>query len=151
MPVFPQQPSGYESLEVQVVAYLNTRNTLTAVLGAATTGDASILRDVIQQDTPLPAIAVQRISTKRDFGMSAGQELVTARLQFTVIGSTAAAVDAVAEQLRIALNRYTGTLPGGLAIVFAELGDERELPYDYDSAVQRRDLDFFFTYAQTYP
>src|SRR4051794_38980617 len=135
MPVLPLQPNSAQSLEIQLIGYLLTLNTLTATLGAdVTSSDPSLFRDLVPQDAPLPAIAMQRISTLRKPTLANGGELVTVRLQFSIVAPAAAQADAVAEQMRVALNLYQGTLPGGIAILFAQLVDEREMPYEYSSA-----------------
>jgi hypothetical protein len=148
MPVVGQQPTSSPLLEAQLWSYLTAQGALIGLLGDGTNG---IVRDLIVQGATLPAISMQRISTLRTPNLANGGELVSVRMQFTIIAKSAVSTETVADALRSALNLFQGPLiPNGINVLMATIADEREMNFDYDSDSHRRDVDYTIQYAQSY-
>jgi len=104
----------------------------------------------LPQDTTLPAITYQRISTVRDHAMEAPMTLPDARFQFDVWADNYLASKSIAELVRKKLNGYKGAA-GGEEIQGAFLDSERDF-YEKVSDITdiyRVSMDFMIWYRET--
>ena len=92
---------------------LTTTAAVTAIVGA---GSASrIYPNKIPQEATLPAVAYQRVSTRRVKAHAAPTGLARVRVQVTCVARTYSEVKALAVVVRKALEGVMGTV-GGLAV-----------------------------------
>ena len=100
-------------IEEAVYSRLTTTAAVTAIVGA---GSASrIYPNKIPQEATLPAVAYQRVSTRRVKAHAAPTGLARVRVQVTCVARTYSEVKALAVVVRKALEGVMGTV-GGLAV-----------------------------------
>lgn len=88
------------------------RTKLTGTAAVAALVGTRIYPLYLPTDTTLPAVAYERISTRRNYAHGGQQSPTTARLQYDVIATTLAGAMAVGDAIRVALSGYTGTSAG---------------------------------------
>lgn len=94
--------------EVKALRYLlRTNGALTAVVAAD-----NIVPGVLPQGTALPAIGLTKVSAVRPQNVRAGNGLVRARIQATVMASTYPALEQIMPLLRAAASRSRGNVNG---------------------------------------
>ena len=100
-------------IEEAVYSRLTTTAAVTAIVGA---GSASrIYPNKIPQEATLPAVAYQRVSTRRVKAHAAPTGLARVRVQVTCVARTYSEVKGLAVVVRKALEGVMGTV-GGLAL-----------------------------------
>ena len=100
-------------IEEAVYSRLTTTAAVTAIVGA---GSASrIYPNKIPQEATLPAVAYQRVSTRRVKAHAAPTGLARVRVQVTCVARTYSAVKGLAVVVRKALDGVMGTV-GGVAV-----------------------------------
>ena len=100
-------------IEEAVYSRLTTTAAVTAIVGA---GSASrIYPNKIPQEATLPAVAYQRVSTRRVKAHAAPTGLARARVQVTCVAASYSVVKGLATAVRKALEGVMGTV-GGLAL-----------------------------------
>ena len=85
---------------------------LSGLAGLAALVDDRIYPKILEQNCTLPAITYQRVSSERISAMGVDTDIVRARFQISAWAETYTEMVAVAEQIRLALQRYritTGT------------------------------------------
>jgi hypothetical protein len=97
-------------------------------------------------DTTLPAVAYERISTRRSYAHDGPQAPVTARLQFNSIATTLSAAMGVADAIRGALSGYTG-VSAGVKIASCLLGNELSQD-ELDTGLARVVQDYLVTFME---
>ncbi len=104
-------------IEEALVTRLESQAGLTALVGTR------MFPERLPQEPTYPAIAVSRITSERPHALEGSSGLVGAMFQFDVFGKTYAAAKAVVEQLRLALDSFSGTVDG---IVIQEVSFESD-------------------------
>ena len=100
-------------IEEAVYSRLTTTAAVTAIVGA---GSASrIYPNKIPQEATLPAVAYQRVSTRRVKAHAAPTGLALVRVQVTCVARTYSEVKGLAVVVRKALDGVMGTV-GGVAV-----------------------------------
>jgi hypothetical protein len=97
-------------------------------------------------DTTLPAVAYERISTRRSYAHDGPQAPVTARIQYDSIATTLSAAMGVADAIRGALSGYTGT-SAGVRIASCLLANEMSQE-EKDTGYARVSQDFLVTFME---
>jgi hypothetical protein len=112
-------------IEAALVDVLENHAGLSALVGSR------IYALILPQNTAYPGIAYQRISAERVSLMSSDTTMAVARFQLSIWDETYAGAIAVREQVRSALQRYTGT-NAGTEIVDCYLITENDLHDEND-------------------
>ncbi|MFN7881729.1 MAG: DUF3168 domain-containing protein [bacterium] len=119
--------------EIIVKTRLGAASGVTALVGDR------VYPGALPQDAVLPAIVFKRISSRRLKGAHSNPGIVYATLQVICVGAKDAPQDdvlALAEQVRLALDRYgnivNGVLVGGVLLYDIQLGSEAA---EYDEAL----------------
>jgi hypothetical protein len=112
-------------LEATLYTKLSTTAGIAALVGTR------IYPMIMPQGSTYPAVTFQRIATEpRESCMVADCGIVRARIQITAWADTFTAAKAVADQVRQALQRWTGTgIQGSFIIGEYDLYDEEALKY----------------------
>jgi hypothetical protein len=94
------------------------------------------------QNPTLPAVTYQKISGVVDYGVSS---IKRPRFQFDAWASSYSSARAVAEQIKSALNRYTGTMggAGGVTVIGTWIENEMDL-FEPDTGLYRVSVDIRF-------
>lgn len=114
-------------VEQAVFARLSTFAGLGALVGAR------VYPVELPQPGPLPAVTYQRVSAVRARAMGKNPGLVTARVETDAWARDYAVAKAVAEQVRLALERWRGTL-AGVEVLDSFLDEEED---DYEPETKR--------------
>lgn len=95
-----------------------------------------------QEPTP-PAVVFLKVSGPRDLTQSGASGLVNPRFQVDAWAATYSSAKAVAEQVRLALIGFSGTMGGasGVYVSGVNLDNERDL-YEDETRLYRVSLDF---------
>jgi hypothetical protein len=111
------------------------------------------------QEVTAPYVIFQRISTIRDHSHSGPSGLANPRYQFDAYAATPEEADAISDQIRLALDGYTGTVTSGespalfpdvwIQGIFAE--DERDITFDDKAELHRTSSDFFIFHRESVP
>ena len=128
---------------MSVESEINDR--LTGFSGLAALIGSRVDADNRQQNDPLPAITFLRIDSRRVWAMGSDTGLVRARYQFDIWTDNYADIISVAEQLRLALQRWrttTGTIVQETFIV-----DDRDISEPEDGFYHRA-MDFEINYEE---
>lgn len=88
------------------------RAILTANAGVTAIVSTRVYPVVIPQAATLPAVAYQRISATREHNLGGPGGLTRVRFQLTMAAATYAAMKALANAVRVALDGYRGTVSG---------------------------------------
>jgi hypothetical protein len=96
------------------------RTRLTGFSGLASLVSARVYPLAMPQNVTYPAITYQRVSTVRISAMGGDTGDVRARFQFDVYGATYASVRAVADQARLALQRWNTTTGATICDIFLQ-------------------------------
>lgn len=104
-------------------AILKAASGVTALVGGSSS--PRIYPNVVPQDVALPAIAYQRISTRRRAVHGSPASLARPRLQLTILAETYSEVKALAAAVREAMDGYMGTV-GGVEVGVALADDETD-------------------------
>lgn len=110
-------------VEAAIFSILSNAAGLTALVGSR------IYPVSMPMGTALPAVTYQRISGPRVHAMGADPGLQYPRIQVSSRSDDAEEVKNVAEEVRLALQNYSGTV-AGVVIQKAILDTDRDLPYD---------------------
>lgn len=94
------------TLNEAIKAYLSSYSGLTSLVGKR------VYPDTIRQDPKYPAIEYSRISTDRVHAFCKDTGLTAAVFQFTITAQKRSDCEAVANQLRYALQDYSGVMGG---------------------------------------
>lgn len=136
-------------LEENLYTYLQTKTGLTSLVSTR------VYPDTAPQTAALPFLVYARVSTTREHKFAAtGTEtrLAQARVQIDCYAATYSAVSALAEQVRLALDGWRGTIGSGYANRIM-LDNETDLPADPDFGeqigVRRRSMDFVIWHEET--
>jgi hypothetical protein len=99
---------------------------------------------IMPQNPTLPAVTYQKISGVVDYVMD-GTSIKRPRIQVDAWAKSYGAVRGVAEQVKAALDRYTGTMggTGGVEIIGTWIENETDL-FEPDTGLYRVSLDFRF-------
>lgn len=106
--------------------YLLAQSGLTALVS-----DRIYFRD-FPQGTDKKSLLINKISAPRETAMVTDPGIVLARFQFSAIGTTEKEPDDILDQVRTALQNYTGVMggAGGVQVDYTELVNEYEIPVD---------------------
>lgn len=124
------------TMEEALYAYLSTYAGLTALIGTR------VYPFVLPQNAAKPAVTFQRVDTPREYTHDGYAGLAHPRFQFACFALSQPASAAVAEQIRLALQGYTGTMGGvgGVVVQFAVVVDQRD-GYENDTKLFSTALD----------
>lgn len=122
------------------------RTKLTATSAVTTLISTRIYPLYLPPDTTLPAVAYERVSTRRSYAHNGQQAPVTARLQFDAIATTLASAMAVGDAIRGALSGYTGT-SAGVKIASCLLANELSQD-EKDTGYARVSQDYLVTFME---
>jgi hypothetical protein len=102
--------------------------------------------DLVPEEVPYPAVAYQRISTHRLYGINGPIGYAEARIQFSVFALNADSALAVVEAIRAGIDGFRATI-GGVNV--REIGsyDERSA-YEPVSKSPERQIDFYVGYEE---
>lgn len=127
---------------------------VTILLGDATVtglvGDR-IYPVYVPQNTPMPAITIQRISAPRVHTFDGPSGMVKSRYQFNSWGTTYGSVEQVVEALRLAIDGFVGTVGGRViqGISSDDEGDNPVIPAGTDKLRRMGDsMDFDVVYNE---
>lgn len=128
---------------------LSTHSGVTAYVGAGPA--ARVHPTVLPQGVQLPAIVYRRISSRRVQGVHSDPGYAYVTLQITCYAETFATVAALAEQVRVALERYgsavTGTSIAGVTVYDIEFGSEAST-YEPELGIEAYSLDVTVLHAE---
>ena len=124
-------------LEQALYSYLSGVAGLTALVSTR------IYPLMMPQDVTLPAVTYQRISGPRVHTMGTDPGLESPRFQLSSWASSYSSVKAVAEQVRLALQDYAGTMggAGGVVVQRAFLEGDQDF-YEPDTLIYQVASDF---------
>lgn len=136
------------SIQAALVTLLKGYSPLAALIGGR------VFPHPADEGTAYPFVTYERISALEDFGLGGSHGVVRARYQFTAWSDNFAACVAVADQVRMALVAFTGTVttPSSAQIVIQEIqsfGDQ-EL-FDTKARVFYRPHDMQVAYEYPIP
>lgn len=121
---------------------------LIAILGAADTSmEGRFYPDTLPQPVTLPAGRYQRITTPRVRSLSGPSGLAMPRIQIDLYATTRLAVDALAAEVRAALDGFTG-LAAGILIEQCSI-DNDQSTYEPTSQRYKRILDVLIHHEET--
>lgn len=86
----------------------------------------------VPQNPALPFVAYRRVSTRRHSAMGADSGLVVARFQVDAFDDDYTDVKAVADQVRLALQRWSGTV-ASVEILDSFIEDQRDHAFELDT------------------
>lgn len=107
------------TMPVDLITYLRSKPNLTALVGDRIAMNASA------QDEALPRIVIQRVSDDHAHHLTAASGYARTSYQFTCYAASTLDAAAVAEQLRLALDGYQGSM-GDMPIGVCNLQDQRD-------------------------
>lgn len=90
-------------IEIALFSYLQTKTGLTALVGAR------IYKNRLPEKGTRPCVLYERLAANRDRVLSGSLGACAAVYQFDVFADSAASLEAVRQQLRVALDGYSGT------------------------------------------
>ena len=131
-------------IEEALVAHLLAQTGLTALISRR------FFYEELPQDTILPAVTCIKISDIKDHTLTGQSELERPTYQFTAWASTKAGARAVAEQIKLTLSDYQGTM-GGITVQKIELQTEMsslEKSPDGTTKVYFEDLEYQINYIK---
>ena len=131
-------------IEEAFTAYLLARTGLTALI------TRRFFFEELPQNTILPAVVCIKISDIKDHTLTGQSELERPVYQFTCLASTKAGARAVAEQIKLALSDYQGTMQG-VVVQKIELQNEMaslEKSSDGTTRVYFEDLEYQINYIK---
>ena len=102
----------------------------------------------LPQNPVYPAVTYERISTPRIKVMGGVSGIAYPRFTFTAWSDDVDECDAVAEQLRAALDAYWGTVDG-TEIKYSSTEDESDAEYDEDVGAYASEVDFIIWHEET--
>ena len=104
---------------------------------------------MMPQDPAYPSVTYTCISAPREIAMGADPGIVEARYQFSAWGLTYKDVRDLAEQLRLAFERWRGTV-GGVTVLDSFVDGVNDLPPELvnDVTVRQRATDFKIIYRE---
>jgi hypothetical protein len=117
------------------------RTRLTEHAGTTALISARAWYGALPQNPTLPAVTVQQISAPRISAMGADVDKVESRQQVRACDSTRAGAKALADQVRDALQRYSGTV-ASVVLHDCFLVDETEEGYDAEGKLWSIRFDF---------
>ena len=97
------------------------------------------------QNPTLPAVVYQRISTPRTYSHSGYSNLADPRFQFSVWAESYSGALAVAEQLRDAINGFTGS--GSIPVYSSQIANESD-DYEPSTELYRILIDAFIAHRE---
>lgn len=106
--------------------------------------------EVLPQQSVLPAITYQRISTPRRHTMGVVPPMAHPRFQFDCFAATYLDVTTLAAQVRAAFSRWSGTV-GGVEVLDARLDNEIDHPpalLGTSTEMRRVSLDFIIDHRE---
>ena len=114
---------------------------------AAVTGLVSnrIYADTLPDGTTLPAIIYQIVSDVPYELLIVDTDLYRCRVQFTIISDTKAETISIADALKTALKRFSGTA-SDITIMDCRLENQYDLQYDLATNETARMADYIFIY-----
>jgi len=130
------------TIEEAIMTYLLAYSGLTALVGR------KIFYEELPQGTVLPAVSIIKISDVKDHTLTSQLENERPIFQFTCFALTKASSRLVANQLKLALQDYSGTL-SGIEIQKIELQNELsnlDTTSDGTVRVYTEDLEFEINY-----
>lgn len=110
-------------VELAVYAILKAASGVTALVGGSSS--PRIYPNVVPQDAGLPAIAYQRISSRRRAVHGAQASVARPRVQLTLVAASYSEVKGLAGAVRAALGGYVGTA-GGVGVQAVLPDDETD-------------------------
>jgi hypothetical protein len=119
-------------------------NYLKGYAGLAALVGTRIYPLIMPQNPTLPAVTYQKISGVVDYVMD-GTSIKRPRIQVDAWAKSYASARAVAEQVKAAFDRYTGTMGGvgGVQVIGTWIENETDL-FEPDTGLYRVSLDFRF-------
>lgn len=122
-------------VEAALYSRLTTYAGLTALVSTRTYDASSV-----PQKPTTPFVAYRRVSTRRHPAMGADTDLIAARFQVDALGTDYSATKAVGEQIRAALQRWSGSV-ASVTILDTFIVDERDLPFEPDTEARGVSID----------
>ena len=98
------------------------------------------------QGAALPYVTFQRVHAERESAMGVDVGVVHARIQVSAWGKTFTEAEAVKEQVRAALQRWSGTA-AGVVVLDSFVVSEIEL-YEDETGIHQHALDFTIHYRE---
>lgn len=126
------------TIESTIFARLQAVSGLTALIGSSPC--RAYFGGKAPQNPATPYVVWFRVSEQRDSAMGGDIGVVRGRYQFSVFAETADSASAVAEQLRLALQRWRNS-SGGTAVQDTYLLTRQDL-YEDDTKLHHAALDF---------
>jgi hypothetical protein len=123
-------------MEKGLYVYLKNHSGLAALIS-----DRVYPTSEVPQGVTLPAVGYERISTPAMHSMD-GASLFSPRMQITVLASSTASADGVADQVKNALNAFSGPFTDGTIVQFSRLLDHRGPFRDDETKSVVAELDF---------
>jgi len=107
-------------IEDALYTYLSTYSGLTDLVSTR------IYPDIFPQEVVPPAVVFTRESGPREMAMGSRPGIAYPRYKFTALASTKTSAVDVVDQLRAALDYYSGTMGGesGVEVLFSRVDDE---------------------------
>lgn len=129
--------------EEGLYSYLTADANLTTLIGSR------IYPNIIPEGSASPAVAYQRISSRRWHPHDGRGGLAQVRVQLTITGDSYQSVKGVAEAIREALDGYEGPMgPGGGLEIEGCLIDNEIDGFDLDTAHQTVRQDYLIMYKE---
>ena len=130
------------SIEEAIKAYLLTKTGITSLVSTR------ILADEVTEGIAFPAIAYQKISDTKDHFLTGQSKLERPIFQYTAYATTKTSARAIADQIKLALVDYQGTL-SGIVIQKIELQNEMSnSESDGSTRIHTEDLEFQINYVK---
>lgn len=107
-----------------------------------------IYPNLAPQSVTLPYVVYERVSGTRIRALNADTDLASPRYQFSVYSNSYLEAESVIEQIRAALQRYTGTV-GSPGVVIEDCTIESETDfYDAQTELHERTMDFLIWHRE---
>lgn len=134
-------------IEEAIITQAGNTAGLTALIGSGTS--MRLYPQMLPQNPIYPAMTYSGISGIRETLMGSDPGVVTARYQFSVWDSTYKGVRDLAEQLRLAFERWRGTV-GSVVILDTFIDEIMDMPPELvnDVLVRQRVCDFKINYRE---
>ena len=117
---------------------------LSGYAGLSALVSTRIYPSLMPQDTTMPAVTYQRISGLPISLLSSDTDIIDARFQFSCFASTYDSGRAVVKQIRLALQRWSGT-EATVTILDSLMENDTDL-YDPDTMLHYPVVDFLISY-----
>jgi hypothetical protein len=129
-------------IEPGLVSLLNADATLTSMIAGR------IYPSILPESPAYPALSYRVISSVPLYDLAGDVISVTTRIEFTTWGTAYADAKTVHQAIRNVIDRFRGTLPGGVNVAFTWRDGASVDDFDHDRRAYNSSVDYKLTHSE---